>query len=271
MIDFLASLNIYVLGLLAGLMTWGVTALGAATVYLIREFKQVTLDIMLGFAAGVMIAASFFSLIIPGLEYAKDYNPGLNPVVVIASGFVVGALFLLLLDKITPHLHIFEKYAEGPNTGFKRSTLMVLAITLHNIPEGLAVGVAIGAFGITQDVSMLISAIALTVGIALQNFPEGAAISLPLLGDRGISKHKAFMLGQASALVEPVGILIGIALTQVIQVVLPFALAFAAGAMMFVVIEELIPESQKNNNTDVATLATIFGLVIMMSLDVLLG
>lgn len=262
--------NIILYALLASLLVWGSTALGAATIFLVKEFKQKVMDGMLGFAAGVMIAASFFSLIIPALEFSKQYNPDINEMIIVGLGFISGSLFLLLIDNLTPHLHIFEETPEGPKTNLKRTILLFLAITIHNIPEGLAVGVAFGAFNIFSTPVLLNSAIALAIGIAIQNFPEGAAISFPMLRE-GLSKRKAFMLGQASAIVEPIGIFIGIVLVNFIQPLLPFALSFAAGAMMFVVIEELIPESQKNKNTNFSTICTIIGLLVMMVLDVVLG
>lgn len=263
-------MNIFVYGLLAGLFTWGMTALGAALVYLFRGFNQKVLDAMLGFAAGVMIAASFFSLIIPALEYASDFNPNIAPIIPVSLGFLAGGFFLLLLDKLIPHLHLFEEEAEGPKSNIRRSLLLVLAITIHNIPEGLAVGVAFGAAASTGNHELIISALALALGIGIQNFPEGAAVSMPLFRE-GYSKNRAFFYGQLSAIVEPIGIFAGIILIKYVQVILPFALAFAAGAMIFVVIEELVPESQKNKNSDLATFFTIVGLVVMMILDVALG
>ncbi len=262
--------NIYVVGLIAGLFTWGMTAAGAALVYLFKDFNQKVMDAMLGFAAGVMIAASFFSLIIPALEFAEDFNPNISPIVPVALGFVAGGMFLLSLDKVIPHLHLFEENPEGPKSEIRRSLLLVLAITLHNIPEGLAVGVAFGAAAATQNPELIVSAFALTLGIGIQNFPEGSAVSMPLYRE-GYSKNRSFFFGQLSAAVEPVGIILGIALINFVQVILPFALAFAAGAMIFVVIEELIPESQKNKNSDLATIFTIIGLAVMMILDVTLG
>ena len=265
-------MNIYVLGLMAGLFTWGMTAMGAALVFFMKEFKQIYLDSMLGFAAGVMIAASFFSLIIPALEYGELLEFSFNPIYIVVLGFMAGVIFLMILDKVIPHLHLFEKIenAEGPKTDLKRSVLLVSAITLHNIPEGLAIGVTFGAYNVTGDPTLLAAAIALTIGIGIQNFPEGSAVSFPLLRE-GFSRKKSFLYGQASAIVEPIGILVGIYLVEAVSTLLPFLLAFAAGAMMFVVVEELIPESQKNNNTDVVTFFTMFGLCAMMFLDVALG
>lgn len=263
-------MNIVIYGLIASLICWGSTALGAASIFFVRDFKQKILDGMLGFAAGVMIAASFFSLLIPALEYAKDYNKGIPEILIVSLGFLAGAIALLILDKVTPHLHLFEDDPEGPKSNLRRSILLFLAITMHNIPEGLAVGVAFGAFNVTGDPAVLSAALALAIGIGIQNFPEGAAVSFPLYRD-GMSKMQSFLLGQASGLVEPVGIVIGIILVNSIKPILPFALAFAAGAMIFVVVEELIPESQRNKNTDFVTMFTILGLVVMMVLDYTLG
>ncbi len=263
-------MSIYIFGLLAGLFTWGMTAAGAALVYLFKGFNQKILDAMLGFAAGVMIAASFFSLIIPALDYASDFNPNVAPIIPVSLGFISGGLFLLLLDKVIPHLHLYEEEAEGPESNIRRSLLLVLAITLHNVPEGLAVGVAFGAAASTGNPELILSAFALALGIGIQNFPEGAAVSMPLYRE-GYSKNRSFFYGQLSAIVEPIGIILGIFLIQYVQVILPFALAFAAGAMIFVVIEELVPESQKNKNSDLATFFTIIGLAVMMILDVVLG
>lgn len=258
-------MNIFLIGLLTGIFTWGMTALGSSLVFLFKGYNQKVLDAMLGFAAGVMISASFFSLLIPALEMPKN-----NSLFIIISGFIFGALFLFSIDKITPHIHLFSNEQEGLKSDFSRAKLLVLAITIHNIPEGLAVGIAFGAYHIDGLHSTLIAAISLAVGIGIQNFPEGTSISLPLYRE-GNSKLKSFLYGQASALVEPIGIFIGIFLISYVQFILPFALSFAAGAMLFVVIEELIPESQRNGNTDLATLSTIFGLSIMMILDIALG
>lgn len=267
-------MDITSLAIIASIVTWGSTALGAATIFLFRKLNQRIMDGMLGFAAGVMISASFFSLLIPALDYAGIYNPNIPEMIVVAGGFLAGVLFLYILDRITPHLHLFEKKSEGPKTGLKRSFLMFMAVTIHNFPEGLAVGVTLGAFNIVDDpiaqAALLSSAIALLVGIGIQNFPEGAAVSFPLHRE-GLSKKKAFIYGQFSAIVEPIGIVLGIVLINLIQPLLPFALAFAAGAMMYVVVEELIPESQKNKNTNLATVFTMIGIVLMMILDVVLG
>lgn len=262
--------HIIITGLLAGLFTWGMTALGASLIFFFKEVKQLVLDGMLGFAAGVMIAASFFSLIIPALDYAEKLN-SLNPVLIVVSGIMAGTLFLRLLDCITPHFHPNQELVEGTETKMKRTTLLVLAITMHNIPEGLAVGVAFGAFAVTGDPLLIAPAIALTIGIGIQNFPEGAAVSFPLYRE-GKSRMQSFFMGQLSGVVEPIAIIVGIVLVSQMQKILAFSLAFAAGAMMFVVIEELIPESQaKDSQREIVTIFTIIGLCVMLSLDVLLG
>ncbi|MDR1782060.1 MAG: ZIP family metal transporter [Bacilli bacterium] len=266
------SHNFILFVIVACLLTWGFTALGSATVFLFKNINNKVMDAMLGFAAGVMIAASFFSLIIPGLEFARLYNPNIHEMIIVAVGFICGSFFLLILNNVTPHIHLFEDTPEGPKSHLKRSMLLFLAITIHNIPEGLAVGVVLGAFNLlgASDPALFSSALALIIGIAIQNFPEGAAISFPLHRE-GFSKFKSFMFGQASAIVEPIGIIAGILLINIVKPILPFALAFAAGAMIFVVIEELIPESQKGHNTNISTIFTIFGLVLMMILDNVLG
>lgn len=262
--------HIYITGLAAGLFTWGLTALGASLIFFFKEVKQVVLDGMLGFAAGVMIAASFFSLIIPALDYAEDLNK-LNPVLIVVAGIMAGALFLRMLDLVTPHFHPNQDLVEGTKSKMKRTTLLVMAITMHNIPEGLAVGVAFGAFAATGDPLLLGPAIALTIGIGIQNFPEGAAVSFPLYRE-GKTRKQSFMMGQISGLVEPIAIIIGIALVSQMEKILAFSLAFAAGAMLFVVVEELIPESQaKEEHRELVTIFTIIGLCVMLSLDVLLG
>lgn len=254
--------------LLAGLFTWGVTALGAATVFLRRELPAALLDAMLGFAAGVMIAASFWSLLLPATELAAAQ--GVPPWLPACVGFLGGAAFLRLADLAMPHLHpgLPMSGAEGPPTGWRHSTLLVLAITLHNIPEGLAVGVAFGAAA--DSPGLLSAAVALAIGIGLQNFPEGVAVAMPLRRE-GLSRARSFGAGQLSAAVEPVAAVLGAWAVRLIAPLLPYALAFAAGAMIFVVVEELIPESQGGGRTDLATLATIVGFALMMVLDIALG
>jgi zinc transporter, ZIP family len=255
--------------ILATCFTWGVTALGAAAVFLRRDFNRHLLDIMLGFAAGVMIAASFWSLLAPAIEMAAGGAlPGWFPAVI---GFLLGGAFLRGLDMVLPHLHIgFQmSEAEGIRTGWQRAILLVLAITLHNIPEGLAVGVAFGAAA-HGNPSALAGAVALAIGIGLQNFPEGIAVAVPLRRE-GLSRVKSFWYGQLSAAVEPIAGAIGALAVVSARPILPYALAFAAGAMIFVVVEEVIPESQRNGFGDSATLGTMLGFAVMMLLDVALS
>jgi ZIP family zinc transporter len=256
---------------MAGTFTWSVTAAGAAVVLLYRGFSRGLLDSMLGFAAGVMIAASFFSLLLPAIEMAD--TTGVTPWVPATVGFIAGAAFLRAADAVLPHLHPFlpMDQAEGVQTTWKRATLLVLAMTLHNIPEGLAVGVAFAAAHIDlTGGATLAGAVTLAIGIGLQNFPEGAAVSMPLR-QSGVSRRRSFWYGQLSAIVEPMAAAIGAAAVLLVRPILPYALAFAAGAMIFVVVEELIPESQQEGRTDLATSATILGFAIMMLLDVALG
>lgn len=271
MIDWLKGLDTIQQTLLATLFTWGLTALGASLVFFMKEMNQKVLDGMLGFAAGVMIAASFWSLLAPAIEMAEE-----GPVpawLVAAIGFLLGGIFLRVVDKFLPHLHLGEpiENAEGVKSHFQKSVLLVLAITLHNIPEGLAVGVAFGAAA-TGNISgaTLAGAVALAIGIGIQNFPEGAAVSMPLRRE-GLSRRKSFLYGQASGIVEPIAGIIGAIAVISMTAILPYALAFAAGAMIFVVVEELIPESQSNGNTHVATMGAMVGFAVMMILDVALG
>ena len=255
---------------LATCFTWGLTALGAAFVFLAKDISRKILDGMLGFAGGVMIAASFWSLLAPAIEMSQNGNlPAWFPA---AAGFLMGALFLWSVDKILPHLHLDfpTEQSEGIRTCWQRSTLLVLAITLHNIPEGLAVGVAFGAAAAGLPAASLAAAIALAVGIGIQNFPEGLAISLPLRRE-GMSRLKSFWYGQLSAVVEPAAAVIGAAAVILVKPVLPYALSFAAGAMIFVVVEELVPESQREGNTDLATMGAMIGFTVMMVLDVAFG
>lgn len=256
--------------LIATAVTWGVTALGAAGALLFRQMSRRVLDAMLGFAAGVMIAASFWSLLAPAISLAEEM--GMIPWWPALIGFLLGALFLYGVDRLLPHLHmdLVRDRAEGLPTHWQRSVLLTLAVTLHNIPEGLAVGVAFGAVGAGISSASLGGAIALALGIALQNFPEGMAVSMPLRRE-GLSRARAFFWGQASALVEPVAGVLGAAAVTIMRPLLPYALAFAAGAMIFVVVEELIPESQSSEQTDVATLGAIAGFAVMMLLDVSLS
>lgn len=256
--------------LIATIFTWGLTALGSALVFLKREFSHRTMDGMLGFAAGVMIAASYWSLLAPAIEMSEiSGTPGWIPASV---GFLMGGLFLWIADKILPHVHLglsVEK-AEGIKTSWHRTTLLILAITLHNIPEGLAVGVAFGAVAFHLPSATFPGAIALAIGIGIQNFPEGLAISMPLRRE-GISRFKSFWYGQLSAVVEPIAGVIGATIVLSSQAVLPYALAFAAGAMIFVVVEELVPESQRHGDTDSPTIGAMLGFTLMMILDVAFG
>lgn len=277
MIEWFRELGAVWQALIAGGFTWGVTLAGASLVFFARAIHRKLLDAMLGFAGGVMIAASFWSLLAPAISVAEKRaasDGGLLPAWgVVAIGFLLGAGLLIVLDHALPHLHLFKEIAEaeGPRSAWKRSTLLVLAITLHNIPEGLAVGVAFGgvAGGLTDETG-LSAAVALAIGIGVQNFPEGVAVAFPLRGS-GIGRFKSFMYGQASAAVEPVAAVLGAAAVGLAQPLLPYALAFAAGAMIYVVVEELIPESHQAGNVDLATTSLIVGFTGMMILDVGLG
>ena len=256
--------------LLATTFTWLLTAAGASLVFFFKSMKRSVLDGMLGFTGGVMIAASFWSLLSPAIEMSR--GEGFEKAMPAAIGFAAGALFIFALDKFVPHLHInFDRnQAEGLKTDWKRTTLLVLAITLHNIPEGLAVGVLFGGVAAGIDGASIGAAVALAIGIGIQNFPEGIAVSMPLRR-QGVSRFKSFWFGQLSAIVEPVAGVIGALLVLQIQPILPYALAFAAGAMIYVVVEEVIPETQQDKYTDIATLGLIAGFVVMMLLDVGLG
>jgi len=267
---WLMETNVILLALLASLFTWGVTALGSSMVFLFKKINQKVLNSMLGFAAGVMIAASFWSLLNPAIQMSEEV--GNTPWVPAVVGFLSGGVFLLAIDNILPHLHLGLKIdkAEGIKTSWRRSILLVLAITIHNIPEGLAIGVAFGALASSPDVGALSGAVALALGIGLQNFPEGAAVSIPLRRE-GFSRWKAFNYGQLSGIVEPIAAVLGAYLVLLMEPILPYALSFAAGAMIFVVVEELIPESQTGNETDFSTIGAMLGFALMMLLDVALG
>ncbi len=274
MIDGFAGLDPLLQALLAGTLAWAATAIGAAVVLLYRDFPRAVLDAMLGFAAGVMIAASFFSLLGPAVEMAEA--AGTIPWVPATVGFLAGAVFLRIADAVIPHVHpsLPLTDAEGIATPWRRTTLLVLAITLHNFPEGIAIGVAFAAAhaaGITGlGAATLGGAIALTIGLCLQNFPEGMAVSMPLR-QAGVSRGKSFWYGQLSAVVEPIGALLGAAAVLLVQPLLPYALAFAAGAMIYVVVEELIPEAQHAGRADLATTGTMVGFALMMMLDIALA
>ena len=256
--------------LVATLFTWFVTGLGASLVFFFKSINKKILNGMLGFAAGIMIAASFWSLLAPAIEMSGGAGfPKWAPAVI---GFLVGGLFLWLADQILPHLHLGLEIeeAEGIKTSWERSVLLVLAITLHNIPEGLAVGVAFGALGANLPSASLGGAIALALGIGIQNFPEGTAVSVPLRRE-GFSRLKSFWYGQLSGFVEPIAGVIGAVAVVSMRSILPYALSFAAGAMIYVVVEEVIPESQLGNNSDIATIGAMIGFALMMTLDVALG
>lgn len=268
MLDKFLELSHIMQTFLATGFTWFVTALGAGSIFFFRKLNRKYLDISLGFAGGVMVAASYWSLLSPSIELSKT---GVLPKWIPPSvGFILGALFLFFLDKIIPHVHVNSIEKEGVNTSFKKNTLLILAITLHNIPEGLAIGVAFGAVASGVEGADIFGAISLAIGIGLQNFPEGFAVSMPLRMS-GKSRFKSFFYGQMSAIVEPIFGILGALAVSVFTPILPYALAFAAGAMIFVVVEEVIPEFQRDKYTDIATLSFILGFVIMMILDVSLG
>jgi len=263
--------------LIGGLFTWILTAIGASLVFFFKSSNRKVLDMCLGFTGGVMIAASFWSLLSPAIATVeKQQELGITSLPIWfapAVGFLLGALFLYYLDKKIPHLHLFESVenAEGPKTDLKKTELLVLAIALHNIPEGLAVGVAFGALASAMDIGMEMGgAIALAIGMGLQNAPEGFAVSMPLRR-QGLSKFKSWQWGQLSAIVEPIFAVIGAAIVISVYPILPYALSFAAGAMIFIVIEEVIPESQRGGNIDLASIGLILGFIVMMILDVSLG
>jgi ZIP family zinc transporter len=263
------ELNPLQLTILATIFTWGATAFGAAAVFVFQEISRKAMNGMLGFASGVMIAASFWSLLAPSIDLSKELGwlPWIPPVL----GFLAGGFFLWAVDKTLPHLHSGDgDQPEGIRTNWRRSFLLIFAITLHNIPEGLAVGVAFGAIGSGIESASIAAAVSLTIGIGIQNVPEGAAVSLPLRRE-GLSRRKCFWYGQMSGFVEPVAAVLGCLVVSFIQGILPFALAFAAGAMIYVVVEELIPTSQEDRNSDAGTIGAIIGFAIMMLLDVAFG
>lgn len=267
-ISFFENIDPVLGALYATLFTWGLTALGASLVFFVKSLNRALLDGMLGFTGGVMVAASFWSLLAPGIEMSQ--GEGFVKVMPAAIGFALGALFIFALDKILPHVHINFKESEGIKTPWHRTTLLVLAITLHNIPEGLAVGVLFGGVAAGLPEASIAGAVILAIGIGIQNFPEGIAVSMPLRR-QGVSRFKSFWYGQLSAIVEPVAAVIGAVAVTFFTPILPYALAFAAGAMIFVVVEEVIPETQQDKYTDIATLGFIGGFIVMMCLDVALG
>ncbi len=257
--------------LIATTFTWLVTAAGASLVFFFKTINRAVLDVMLGFTGGVMVAASFWSLLNPAIEMSERLYPSAKwfPA---AVGFFLGAMFIFVLDRFMPHLHINfgEQEKEGMKTQFRKTTLLILAITLHNIPEGLAVGVLFGAAANGLAEATIPAAIALAVGIGIQNFPEGLAVAVPLRR-MGVSRLKSFWYGQLSAIVEPVAGVLGAFAVIYMEPILPYALAFAAGAMIYVVVEEVIPETQRDKFTDVSVLGFIGGFLVMMILDVALG
>ena len=268
LIDYLKSIDPILAAFYATMFTWIVTAAGASLVFFFKTMNRAVLDGMLGFTGGVMVAASYWSLLAPAIEMSK--GEGFVKVIPAASGFLMGALFLFALDKTLPHLHINFKETEGIKSPWQRTTLLVLAITLHNIPEGLAVGVLFGGVAAGIPEASIAGAVTLAIGIGIQNFPEGIAVSMPLRR-MGMSRRKSFMYGQSSAIVEPIAGVLGAVAVTFFTPILPYALAFAAGAMISVVVEEVIPETQQDKNTDIATLGFIGGFIVMMSLDVALG
>ncbi len=269
-IAYLETINPVLAALYATLFTWALTAAGAGLVFFFKTMNRAVLDGMLGFTGGVMVAASFWSLLAPGIEMTP--GEGFQKVIPAAVGFLLGALFIFGLDKVLPHLHINfkETEKEGIATPWRRTTLLTLAITLHNIPEGLAVGVLFGGVAAGFEGASVGAAVALALGIGLQNFPEGFAVAMPLRR-HGLSRRKSWVYGQASAIVEPIAGVLGAWAVLTFEPILPYALSFAAGAMIFVVVEEVIPETQLDKYTDIATMGFIGGFVVMMALDVGLG
>ena len=256
----LYNMSPILMALIATIFTWFITLLGSAIVYFFKKVDKTILDIMLSISAGVMIAASFFSLIAPSIEMSKSL--GMNKVLFPSIGFICGGLLIVIMDKLISKRH--------PSSKRKRCFMLISSITLHNIPEGLAVGVAFGSVMYHLDGATIMSAIGLALGIGIQNFPEGVAVSMPLRRE-GMSPSKAFFYGQLSAIVEPISGVIGAILVLKIRLILPFLLAFAAGAMIYVVVTELIPECQTNKNKSLISMTCLIGFTIMMVLDVLLG
>lgn len=245
------------------------TTLGAACVFLLKErIPEHIQKALLGFASGVMVAASVWSLLIPSMDMGDENSP--TRVIPAVVGFIAGIAFLLLMDKVTPHLHLDNATPEGPRSKLSRTGMLVMAVTLHNIPEGMAVGVALAAAMEQNAYLPAAGALALSLGIAIQNFPEGAIVSMPLRSE-GNSKIRSFVIGSLSGIVEPIAAILTILLAAYITPALPYLLAFAAGAMIYVVIEELIPEASQGNHSNIGTIGFAFGFVLMMVLDVVLG
>lgn len=264
MIDWFINLDFAIQAFIATLFTWGLTSLGASVVFLFKNVGKTVMDAMLGLSAGVMLSATFFSLLSPAIEMASNLN--LIPWLIVSLGVLLGGLLLYIGDKIFDKLTMKNK----DNKGFKRRLMLIFSITLHNIPEGMAIGVAFGSVFYNLEGASLLSAIMLAVGIGIQNFPEGSAVSLPLKRE-GMSPKRAFLFGSLSGIVEPIAAVVGAILVVKIQILLPILLAFAGGAMIYVVVQELIPESQTNEKKDLMALFTIFGFIIMMIFDVALG
>jgi ZIP family zinc transporter len=267
-VDYFSKIDPILAALYASLFTWFLTALGASFVFMFKTMNRTVLDGMLGFTGGIMVAASFWSLLAPAIEMSE--GEGFTKVFPAAFGFFLGSLFIFGIDKVLPHIHINFKVSEGIKSPCQRTTLLVSAITLHNIPEGLAVGVLFGGVAAGIPEASIVGAVTLAIGIGIQNFPEGIAVAMPLRR-MGMSRTKSFMYGQSSALVEPVAAVLGAFAVTFFTPILPYALAFAAGAMIFVVVEEVIPETQQDKNTDIATLGFVGGFIVMMVLDVALG
>ncbi|MDL2292391.1 ZIP family metal transporter [Acholeplasma sp. OttesenSCG-928-E16] len=273
--EWFSGLDSWLQALLAALFTWGMTALGAAMVFFFKKINKGFLNLMLGFASGVMIAASFWSLLQPAINMVDDNNSKVPSWLIVSIGFALGGLVLFIADKVVPHIHRGAKEAEGRPSKLKRNILLVFSITLHNIPEGLAVGVAFGAIahGTGSDSAALYGALSLAIGMGIQNFPEGAAVSIPLRQE-GMSRSKSFFYGQLSGIVEPIAAVLGVLLVTYVKDLLPYALAFAAGAMIYVVADELIPEAKQTENSKqehLSILGLMIGFIIMMILDVSLG
>lgn len=267
--EWFSELSPVLQALLATLFTWGVTALGASLVFFFVQVGHRLMNLMLGFAAGVMIAASYWSLLAPAISLAEDAGHTYSWIPA-AVGFMGGGLFVGLINKILPHLHPGLEHVEGPQTSLRRSILLVFAITLHNIPEGLAIGVAFGAAASSLEGATLGGAIALAIGIGLQNFPEGTSVAVPLRRE-GYSRGRAFWYGQLSGAVEPLAGVLGAWMVISIRPILPYSLAFAAGAMIYVVVEELIPSAQMERDKNLATIGALTGFTVMMILDVAMG
>lgn len=266
MFSILDNVNPILAAFIATMFTFSVTAIGAAIVFLFKKVNNTLMDAMLGFAAGVMIAASYFSLLNPAIEMANNLN--MIPYIVTTIGFLAGGVLLFIGDKV--FTVIDKKMAKNSNKSIKRSLMLIISITLHNIPEGLAVGVSFGSIIYALNGSTIESASLLALGIGLQNFPEGTAVSVPLRRE-GFSRGKAFMYGSLSGIVEPIAGVLGAILVLKVRMLLSFLLSFAAGAMIYVVIEELIPESQTNEKKDLMAFFTLIGFSVMMILDIALG